>query len=159
MKSLPTSEINANQLFKVFEKSVHTGVVRSLARESRSVVRSRKLEPFILFITLVDVLSSDKEFTLTCIYDRYMDLCIEQGLEFMKLDPFYDFLAKKEFLQFVNDLYTEVNRVALKGEFSEGAELVKILSEKFAKLDGIELQDGSEVPTNCKDYSGKITPK
>lgn len=47
-----------------------------------------------------------------------MDLCIEQGLEYMKWEPFYDFLAKKEFLQFVNDLYTEVNREALKGEFS-----------------------------------------
>lgn len=67
MKSLPTSEINANQLFKVIEKSVHAGVVRSLARESRSVVRSRKMDPFILFRTLVDVLSSDKEFTLTII--------------------------------------------------------------------------------------------
>lgn len=42
MKSLPTSESNANQLFKVFEKSVHAGVVRSLARESRFVLRSRK---------------------------------------------------------------------------------------------------------------------
>ena len=51
----------------------------------------------------------------------------------------YDFLAKKEFLQFVNDLYTEVNWEALKGEFSEGAELVKILSEKFDRLEGIEL--------------------
>ena len=42
MKSLPTSESNANQLFKVFEKSVHASVVRSLARESRFVLRSRK---------------------------------------------------------------------------------------------------------------------
>lgn len=62
-------------------------------------------------------------------------------------------------MQFVNDLYTEVNQETLKGEFSEGVELVKILSEKFDRLDGIELQDGSEVPTNCKDYSGKITPQ
>lgn len=72
-------------------------VVRSLARESRFVVRSRKMDPFIMFRALVDVLSSDKEFTLTSIYDRYMDLCIEHGLEYMKLDPFYDLLAKKEF--------------------------------------------------------------
>ena len=114
-------------------------VVISLARESRFDVRSRKMDPFIMFRALVDVLSSDKEFTLTSIYDRYMDLCIEQGLEYMKLEPFYDFLAKKEFLQFVNDLYTEVNWEALKGEFSEGAELVKILSEKFDRLEGIEL--------------------
>lgn len=63
--------------------------------------------------------------------------------------------CKERVLQFVNDLYTEVNQETLKGEFSEGAELVKILSEKFDRLDGIELQDGSEVPTNCKDYSGK----
>lgn len=138
---------------------MHVGVVISLARESRFVVSSRKMDPFILFRVLEDVLSSDKEFTLTSIYVRYMDLCIEQGLEFMKWDPFYDFLAKKEFLQFVNDLYTEVNQETLKGEFSEGAELVKILSEKFDRLDGIELQDGSEFPTNCKDYSGKITPQ
>ena len=100
-----------------------------------------------------------KSLLLTRSYDRYMDLCIEQGLEYIKWEPFYDFLAKKEFLQFVNDLYTEVNQETLKGEFSEGAELVKILSEKFDRLDGIELHDGSEVPTNCIDYSGKITPQ
>lgn len=159
MKSLPTSEINANQLFKVFERSVHASVVRTLAKKTRFVVRSRKMEPFILFRALVDVFSSDKEFTLSSIYDRYIDLCIEQGLEYMKWEPFYDFLAKKEFLHFVKDLYSEVNREALKGEFSEGAELVKVLSEKFERLEGIELQDGSEIATNCKHYSGKITPQ
>lgn len=88
-----------------------------------------------------------------------MDLCIEQGFEYMKWGPFYDFLEKKEFLQFVKDLYSEVNREALKGELSEGAELVKVLSEKFERLEGIELQDGSEIATNCKHYSGKITPQ
>ena len=36
--------------------------------------------------------------------------------------------CKERVLQFVNDLYTEVNQETLKGEFSEGAELVKILS-------------------------------
>lgn len=74
-----------------------------------------------------------------------MDLCIEQGFEYMKWGPFYDFLEKKEFLQFVKDLYSEVNR--------------KVLSEKFERLEGIELQDGSEIATNCKHYSGKITPQ
>lgn len=38
---------------------VHTGLVRSIARECRFVVRSRKMDPFILFCALVDVLSSD----------------------------------------------------------------------------------------------------
>lgn len=43
MKSLPTSEINANLLFKVFERAVHAGVVRTLDKKTRFVVRSRKM--------------------------------------------------------------------------------------------------------------------
>lgn len=52
-----------------------------------------------------------------------------------------------------------VNTTALEQDFSEGAELVKVLKERLSNLKGIVLQDGSEVATNSSSYNGKITPQ
>ena len=77
----------------------------------------------------------------------------------MKCEPFYDFLVKKELVLFVEKLYVIVNTTALEQDFSEGAELVKVLKERLSNLKGIVLQDGSEVATNSSSYNGKITPQ
>ena len=52
-----------------------------------------------------------------------------------------------------------VNTTALEQDFSEEAELVKVLKERLSNLKGIVLQDGSEVATNSSSYNGKITPQ
>lgn len=56
----------------------------------------------------------------------------------MKWEPFYEFLVKKEFVLFVEKLYVIVNTTALEQDFSEVAELVKILKERLSNLKGID---------------------
>ena len=104
-------------------------------------------------------MGTDKEFSISSIYERYVQICIKEKLVFMKWEPFYEFLVKKEFVLFVEKLYVIVNTTALEQDFSEVAELVKILKERLSNLKGIVLQDGSEVATNSSSYKGKITPQ
>lgn len=104
-------------------------------------------------------MGTDKEFSISNIYERYVQICIKEKLVFMKCEPFYDFLVKKELVLFVEKLYVIVNTTALEQDFSEGAELVKVLKERLSNLKGIVLQDGSEVATNSSSYNGKITPQ
>lgn len=104
-------------------------------------------------------MGTDKEFNISSIYERYVQICIKEKLVFMKWEPFYDFLVKKEFVLFVEKLYVIVNTTALEQDFSEVAELVKVLKERLSNLKGIVLQDGSEVATNSSSYNGKITPQ
>ena len=104
-------------------------------------------------------MGTDKEFSISSIYERYVQICIKEKLVFMKWEPFYEFLVKKEFVLFVEKLYVIVNTTALEQDFSEVAELVKILKERLSNLKGIVLQDSSEVATNSSSYNGKITPQ
>lgn len=71
-------------------------------------------------------MGTDKEFSISSIYERYVQICIKEKLVFMKWEPFYEFLVKKEFVLFVEKLYVIVNTTALEQDFSEVAELVKI---------------------------------
>ena len=159
MQSLSKTDTNAKQLFDIFLQSVQSSIVRTIARDSRFIVRSRKMEPFILLRAFVEVMGTDQEFSISSIYERYVQICIKEKQEFMKWEPFYDFLVKKEFVLFVDRLYEVVNTAALEQDFSEGANLVKVLKDRLSKLKGIVLQDGSEVATNSSSYKGKVTPQ
>lgn len=91
MQSLSKKDINTKQLFDIFLQAVQSSVVRTIARDSRFIVRSRKMDPFILLRAFVEVMETDKEFSISSIYERYVQICIKEKLEFMKWEPFYDF--------------------------------------------------------------------
>ena len=53
MQSLSKTDINAKQLFNIFLQAAQSSVVRTIARDSRFIVRSRKMDPFILLRALL----------------------------------------------------------------------------------------------------------
>lgn len=91
MQSLSKKDINTKQLFDIFFTGCAVKVVRTIARDSRFIVRPRKMDPFILLRAFVEVMETDKEFSIPSIYERYVQICIKEKLEFMKWEPFYDF--------------------------------------------------------------------
>lgn len=56
MQSLSKKNINTKQLFDIFLQAVQSSVVRTIARDSRFIVRSRKMDPFILLRAFVEVM-------------------------------------------------------------------------------------------------------
>lgn len=133
--------------------------LRTLAFQTKFIVRSRKMHPELLMQSLVAAFSSDKEFTLSSIYQDYKLRCKELDLPYMSWEPFYDFLQKKEFLAMIKELLNSVNAAALKGKFSDAAKLTEVLQKRIPKLKDILLQDGSEVSTNCSKYKGTKDPQ
>lgn len=61
MQSLSKTDNNAKQLFDIFLQAVQSSIVRTIARDSRFIVRSRKMDPFILLRAFVEVMGTDKE--------------------------------------------------------------------------------------------------
>lgn len=61
MQSLSKKDINTKQLFDIFLQAVQSSVVITIARDSRFIVRSRKMDPFILLRAFVEVMETDKE--------------------------------------------------------------------------------------------------
>ena len=53
MQSLSKKDINAKQLFDIFLQAVQSSVVRTITRDSRFIVSSRKMDPFILLRVLL----------------------------------------------------------------------------------------------------------
>lgn len=153
----PTS--TPKDFFSFFLSTFNDGSIRQMARDTRFIVRSRKMHPELFVRSLVAACSQDKEFSLSSIYQDYRRRCIENDCECMSWEPFYDFLQKPSFIKFVEALLNVANDAAGRATIAGTNKLVETLKTRLPKLKDIILQDGTEISTNCDKYKGTRDPQ
>lgn len=143
----PNTAIKVEPVVDFFSKVVSNEQVTKLARRLKFVQRSRKMNAALFNRAVIESLSSDKEWTLSSIYSYYCYLYTKVYPDEMPIswEPFYDFLARPQFLTYVEELVKICREKALQtNAFSDLCELVTLLQER-TDIKDIVAHDGSVV--------------
>lgn len=143
----PNTAIKVEPVVDFFSKVVSDEHVTKLARKLKFVQRSRKMNVGLFNRAVIESLSSDKEWTLSSIHSYYCYLYSKQYPNEIPIswEPFYDFLARPQFLTYVEELVKICREKALQTKaFSDLCELVTLLQER-TDIKDIVAHDGSVV--------------
>lgn len=144
MNSYGYSTITKAGLERKLNENLNPMAIGQTAKDSRFVLRSRKMDPSAFLEACLLSLSNCKEWTLSSVYRCYSALQSDRGKECLSWEPFHDFLCKPAFLKFVKSVSEPIAELTSHFATERTKPLIEILEQKLG-VDDVYVQDGCEI--------------